>query len=103
MLYEVITLIRFGSLTFIAPDEIKFPALRLAREALKEGGVMTAIMNAANEVAVDNFLKKRIAFTDIAKVVEKVMNKSQNHTAGTIEEIINIDAQARKSANDIIA
>ncbi len=96
-------LIKFGSLTFIAPDEVKFPALRLAREALKEGGVMTAIMNAANEVAVDNFLKKRIAFTDIAKVVEKVMNKSQNHTAGTIEEIINIDAQARKSANDIIA
>ncbi len=95
-------LIKFASLTFIAPDEIRFPALRLAREALKSGGVMTAIMNAANEVAVDSFLKKRIAFTDIAKVVEKVMNKSQNRTVTTIEEVIDVDNKSRQLATDII-
>ena len=65
-------LVKLGTLSFEAPDEDRFPALRLAREALTAGGTAPAVLNAANEVAVEAFLGRRIGFTDIARVVAAV-------------------------------
>ena len=64
---------RLGALTFEPPDPERFPALRLAREALQAGGLAPAILNAANEVAVDAFLSQRIGFLDIARIVERTL------------------------------
>ena len=58
-----------GNLSFEAPDEVRFPALRLAREALRSGGTAPAVLNAANEIAVEAFLAGRIGFLDIARNV----------------------------------
>ncbi|MGC8001291.1 1-deoxy-D-xylulose-5-phosphate reductoisomerase, partial [Salmonella enterica] len=63
----------FGKLEFYAPDEVRFPALRLAREALRKGGAASAILSAANEIAVDAFLHEQIGFLDISRIVEEVM------------------------------
>lgn len=63
----------FGTLEFFTPDEVRFPALRLARQALRQGGAAPAILSAANEVAVEAFLSERIGFLDIARMVEEVM------------------------------
>jgi 1-deoxy-D-xylulose-5-phosphate reductoisomerase len=65
-----------GSLTFGAPDLARFPALKLARDALEVGGAAPTVLNAANEVAVEAFLGRRIGFADIASVVAKVLNRT---------------------------
>jgi len=65
--------LRLGALTFEAPDPVRFPALRLAREALHAGGLAPAVLNAANEVAVEAFLSRRVGFLDIARIVEGTM------------------------------
>ena len=66
---------RLGGLTFQAPDYEQFPCLRLAREALEQGGAYPAVLNAANEIAVEAFLSEKIKFTDIAVVVETILTK----------------------------
>ena len=71
-----------GSLKFEKPDTDRFPALRLARQALQEGGTLPTVLNAANEVAVEAFLKDRIGFLDIAVTVEKVMTHELGHSLG---------------------
>jgi len=70
----MLDLAAIGRLDFEAPDEIRFPALRLAREALAAGGRAPAILNAANEIAVEAFLDRRIGFLDIARIVEQVLS-----------------------------
>lgn len=91
-------LCKLGTLTFFEPDAKRFPALKLAYESLKVGGTMPAVMNAADEVAVDAFLKKEIRFTDIIRLVEHTMNKHITSSADTIEEILEADNWARKEA-----
>ena len=66
---EKLDLVKLGSLSFEAPDEVRFPALRVAREALQHGGSAPAVLNAANEVAVEAFLARRVGFTDIVRIV----------------------------------
>ena len=87
-----------GRLEFAEPDLERFPALRLAREALAAGGGASAIMSAANEVAVDAFLGRRIGFLDIAAVVEQVMQQLGAPPADTLEAVLTLDAAARAAA-----
>ncbi len=87
-----------GRLEFSAPDAERFPALRLAREALAAGGGASAIMSAANEVAVEAFLGRRIGFLDIAAVVEQVMQEMGAPPAETLEAVVALDEAARDCA-----
>ena len=87
---------------FKRPENDRFPCLMLAREAITQGGTSSTILNAANEVAVNEFLNKKIKFTDIADVIESVMNNLTKNNADSLETILNDDRLARKSATEII-
>ena len=90
-------------LEFFEPDEVRFPALRLAREALRLGNGAPTILSAANEVAVDAFLRRRLGFTEIAALVEAVMERLGNPAAETLDAVIELDAAARRAAEAIAA
>ncbi|GBQ48562.1 1-deoxy-D-xylulose-5-phosphate reductoisomerase [Komagataeibacter europaeus] len=85
-------------LDFEAPDEVRFPALRLARESLRAGGAMPAILSGANEIAVEAFLKREIGFLDIARIVEDVMQSIGPQRADTLEEVLHWDNESRRVA-----
>jgi 1-deoxy-D-xylulose-5-phosphate reductoisomerase len=89
-------------LTFEEPDHEKYPSLSLAFEALKAGGTMPCVLNAANEVAVDAFLNERIAFTEIHRVVSQIMESHNVENYSTVEEVMEASDHARKEAEDII-
>lgn len=90
-------------LDFEAPDEERFPALRLARLALTRGGVQGAVMNAAEETAFEAFVAERIGFLDMAEITEAAMERLANlPAAGSIEEVLAADAEARTVAADLI-
>jgi 1-deoxy-D-xylulose-5-phosphate reductoisomerase len=90
--------VKLGSLTFEAPDEERFPALKLARRAGETGGTLPAVMNAANEVAVEAFLKQKINFPQITETVRRVMDAHTVVTHPTLEKILEADAWARAEA-----
>jgi 1-deoxy-D-xylulose-5-phosphate reductoisomerase len=98
---ERLDLARIGSLTFEAPDEGRFPALRLARAALTSGGAAPTILNAANETAVTRYLAGEIGFLDIAAAVESTLEQMPRASIATLEEIIAVDAEARRIAGDM--
>jgi 1-deoxy-D-xylulose-5-phosphate reductoisomerase len=87
-----------GRLTFEPPDPVRFPALRLAREALAAGGGAPTVLNAANEVAVASFLAGNIGFLDIAATVERVLNDLVPCRGDTLDAIHALDAEARHAA-----
>ncbi len=87
-----------GALTFGPVDFEKFECLALAVEAAKAGGTMCAVMNAADEVAVGLFLEGRIGFLDIARVVRETMEKHEPTPGPSLEEIMAVDAEARRTA-----
>ncbi|UNT65570.1 1-deoxy-D-xylulose-5-phosphate reductoisomerase [Acinetobacter towneri] len=89
-------------LDFQAPDTTRFPALSLARQAMQEGGLAPAILNAANEIAVAAFLQQKIRFTEIATVVEHTLNQIQNSAAESIELILQADQNARAVAQHFV-
>jgi len=91
-----------GQLTFEAPDPVRFPALRITRAALKAGGGAPTILNAANEVAVQSFLSRAIGFLDIARVVEETVGVLNDTAIGTLDDILALDAQARRTAGDLV-
>jgi 1-deoxy-D-xylulose-5-phosphate reductoisomerase len=91
-----------GQLTFEPADPVRFPALALARRALQMGGDAPTILNAANEVAVAGFLAGRIGFLDIERVVEGALDTLPEMVPNTIEDIVAIDAEARRYAEDFI-
>ena len=91
-------LAKLGSLTFEAPDPVRFPALRLARAALQNGGAAPTILNAANEVAVARFLAGEIGFLDIAAIVEHTMTRVPLQSITTLDDIMAIDGEARRVA-----
>ncbi len=95
-------LAQIGTLSFEAPDFERFPALRLAREALQAGGCAPTVLNAANEVAVQAFLDGRIAFTDIARTVERVMAKSNFGLADSLDNVAAADGAARQLTGGLI-
>jgi 1-deoxy-D-xylulose-5-phosphate reductoisomerase len=90
-------------LDFEAPDEGRFPCLRLAREAVTSGGTAMAVCNAANEVAVAAFLEQRIRFTEIAQVIERALERVTAVEPTSLDVVESADAQARESAREFIA
>ena len=94
---------RLGKLEFQAPDFARFPCLRLAFAALEAGGTAPAVLNAANEVAVQAFLDRRIRFTDIAAVVEHALERVPTGAAEELAAILDGDSQARTVAAHWIA
>ena len=99
---ERLDLATIGTLQFEAPDPIRFPALALARLALVEGGSRPAVLNAANEVAVTAFLGSEIGFLDIATIVEETLARTDAPAATSIDDVIAIDADARRTALSLV-
>ena len=94
-----------GQLTFEAPDMERFPALRLAYEAQAEDGAMPAVLNAANEIAVQAFIKRKISFLDISGMVEATMQKFRQHPlyrSVILNDILAADQWAREYTEQII-
>jgi 1-deoxy-D-xylulose-5-phosphate reductoisomerase len=90
------------SWTFCAPDIEKFPALRLAYQAQRAGGSATCTLNAADEIAVDAFLREQIRFPAIAEVVEETLERVPNRQPKSIEEVLEVDEQSRSVAREVI-
>jgi 1-deoxy-D-xylulose-5-phosphate reductoisomerase len=93
-----LNLAQIGRLDFEPPDPVRFPALRLARAAMEEGGARPAILNAANEMAVAAFLDRRITFGRIAGVVERVLDGYCPPSPQTIDDVLAVDSEARLRA-----
>ncbi|MGD9367620.1 MAG: 1-deoxy-D-xylulose-5-phosphate reductoisomerase [Desulfobacteraceae bacterium] len=96
-------LVGLGGLTFQYPDVNKFPCLQIAFDACQEGGTMPAVMNAANEVAVDAFLSRKIPFTGIPRVIDGTMNMHRLIQVPDLQSILDADAWARKKAQSLVA
>ena len=96
-------LTKAGKLEFAPVDTVRFPCVRLAFDALKLGGTAPAILNAANEVAVDAFLNRALAFTDIARVIEEVLSNAAINAVTNMSDVLNADATARVAARERIA
>jgi 1-deoxy-D-xylulose-5-phosphate reductoisomerase len=97
---ETLDLVRIGSLDFEEPDLERFPALSLARAALRAGGATPAILNAANEIAVASFLESRIGFLDIPALVAEVLEVYAPPAPQCVDEVLEIDGEARRVAID---
>ena len=91
-----------GELTFRAPDEERFPATKLARQAAQAGGGIPAVLNAANEIAVAAFLAGQIRFTRIAAMVEEVLGRYAPAAPGLVDEVHAVDAEARAYARALL-
>ena len=104
---ERLDLAKIGSFTFRAPDEIRWPALRLAREVMARGGLTGAVFNAAKEIALDGFIAGKLKFTQMAQVVDQTL--TQMDAVGghidetmTLDNVLHVDHLARKAAQQII-
>ncbi len=91
-----------GRLTFAAPDEQRFPALRIARHALQQGGGCPTILNAANEIAVQAFLDRAIGFLDIVRLVERTLASFDDTGLSNLDDVHNFDKAAREVASALI-
>ncbi|MGI2170616.1 1-deoxy-D-xylulose-5-phosphate reductoisomerase [Shewanella sp. MF05960] len=99
---EPLDFFKVGQLSFCEPDFSRFPCLRLAMQACEQGQESTTVLNAANEIAVDSFLKGQIRFTDIADVNHHCLDSVQQTRLASIEDILQLDEQARKTAKSVI-
>ena len=95
-------LARVGTLTFAAPDPLRFPCLNLAREALSAGPSHPVVLNATNEIAVQAFLDGRISFPGIARLIEKMLAKHSLTSMPDLEDILELDAQTRTRSEEAI-
>ena len=100
---SALDLFKIARLDFEAPDTNKFPCLRLAFDALKLGGNAAAILNAANEVAVEAFIQETIQFNDIPRLIEAVLDASDIEEVSAIEQLLNSDAESRLRAREWVA
>jgi len=92
---------KFSRLDFEPPDEVRFPALRIAREALEAGGLVPCAMNAAKEVAATAFIQKRIGFLDLAAIVDQVLSRiSLSGFTDSLDDILMADCEARRAASE---
>ena len=94
--------VKLGKFTFAPPDMKKFPCLKMAYEAAKKGGSQPVVLNASNEEAVVAFLDRKIKFTMIPKIIEKVMSAHKSKSEPSLNEILQIDAWARERARSLI-
>lgn len=99
---QSLDLFQIARLDFEAPDFERFPCLRLAYDALETGGTAPAILNAANEVAVDCFLDRRLPFLGIPRVIESVLSALPARAEGSLEDVLAADAEARSLALGMI-
>ncbi len=90
------------ALEFYRADTKKFPLVNLARWVLEEGDSFPVALNAANEVAVEAFLQKRIKFSDISTVVVEIVESHKKENVGSIEEIFNVDREARLRTRNLL-
>ncbi|WP_298435503.1 1-deoxy-D-xylulose-5-phosphate reductoisomerase [Geobacter sp.] len=95
-------LTELSGLSFFRPDFRRFPALGLAYRSLTDGESMPAVMNAANEVAVEAFLKGRLGFTDIAAAIERTMDSHTPHTLSSLDEVLSVDLWTRNKARELL-
>ncbi|MEO8718635.1 MAG: 1-deoxy-D-xylulose-5-phosphate reductoisomerase [Burkholderiales bacterium] len=91
-----------GQLSFSRPDAARFPCLELAYGALRAGGTAPAVLNAANEVAVEAFLAGRLRFTGIAPVIEETLVRVATGAAASLEQVMDADARGRRAAADCV-
>ncbi len=99
---ESLDLLAVARLDFEPPDDRRFPCLRLAREAIGAGGTATAILNAANEIAVEAFLQRRISFPQISQVIDTTLEKLPIKSAESLDSVIQDDVLARECATALI-
>ena len=99
---ERLDLAGIHSLVFEEPDLERFPALRIARQALEQGGSAPTVLNAANEIAVASFLAGQIGFTEIADLVERTLERAVAGAPGSIEDVIQIDLETRTVISELI-
>jgi 1-deoxy-D-xylulose-5-phosphate reductoisomerase len=97
---DFLDLVRTARLDFCAPDLERFPCLALAQAAARLGGLMPAILNAANEVVVQAFLDRRLNFADIPRVIESVLRTMPSGAIGSLEDVLAADAEARRRASE---
>ena len=97
---DALDLFKVAHLDFEQPDFDKFPCLRLAYQALSAGDNMPAVLNAANEIAVDAFLKRRMTFTDIPRMIEHTLHAIGQETIFTLDDVLKTDAHARVIASE---
>jgi 1-deoxy-D-xylulose-5-phosphate reductoisomerase len=95
---EPLDLFKVAQLDFVAPDFERFPCLSLAYQALRTGGTAPAVLNAANEVAVEAFLNRKISFLDIPRLIADVLNAHSGEAVNTLEDVLMADKQARVAA-----
>ncbi|NBV06450.1 MAG: 1-deoxy-D-xylulose-5-phosphate reductoisomerase [Proteobacteria bacterium] len=100
--HEKLDLAKLQNLNFFTPDEKKFPAIKLCREALEIDGSAPAVLNAANEIAVEKFLKSEITFDKITKIVAQVLEKIPHRGIKSIEEVLHFDTKAREIAKSLL-
>ncbi|MDH2915964.1 MAG: 1-deoxy-D-xylulose-5-phosphate reductoisomerase [Gallionella sp.] len=96
-------LFHIAKLDFVAPDFVRFPCLALAYQALRAGGTVPALLNAANEVAVAAFLDRKIAFLDIPRLIESVLGRVARHEVHVLQDVLDADKAAREAAQEWIA
>ena len=100
--WEALELTKHRELNFLPVEKKRFPALMLAYEALNEGGTMPAVLNAANEIAVEAFLQQRIGFREIHRIIDKTMRAHATTRPKEVDEILNVDRWAREKALALI-
>ncbi len=100
---EPLNIFDVRQMDFERPSLERFPCLRLAYEAIKAGGIMPTVLNAANEIAVDEFLNEHVKFTDIPIIIEQTMSNFSAESADSLEIILQVDKRAREQAHKIIA
>ena len=92
-----------SELSFAAPDTRRFPCLDLAREALRKGGSLPCILNAADEVAVEAFLAHRLGFSDIPRVIERVLEQTtRTQSCSSLDDVLECDYEARRRALELV-
>ncbi len=99
---HLLDLTEVARLDFEAPDHARFPSLGLARAAARAGGTAPAVLNAANEVAVAAFLERRLNFTGIAAVIDRVLNRLGSSSVKALDDVLQADAEARRLATACI-
>jgi 1-deoxy-D-xylulose-5-phosphate reductoisomerase len=100
--WKPLELTQQGELSFLSVDRRRYPALQLAYDALKEGGTMSAVLNASNEVAVAAFLQRQIGFRDIHRVIDRTMQGHLSKRPTAVEEVLEVDRWARDRASSLI-
>lgn len=99
---EPLNLLQVSQLDFTLADEERYPCLKLAREAWNQGGTSMTTLNAANEVAVEHFLSRQIKFTEIPRLITKVMEQSITEPADELDSILQADFNARELARQLV-